>query len=369
MTTVVHQFVPSLAAGDAIGSNVFAAQTALQRAGFRSEIFYDEAQASVRNRGRRYTEFDHERDGPDPWILFHLSTGSPMTEWLLSTPVPFGVYFHNITPPKFYERWAPGAADNMARARAEAKRLASRSRFAIATSEFTRLDLEGLGYGHTSVAPVLVDFAHYDSAPNSRMLARLKRETGRDGRRWLFIGRVAPNKCQHDIISAFAVYRERFNADARLTLVGGRTADVYYRTLELAIKELALVDSAELTDHIAHDEAMACLAAADVFVHLSEHEGFGVTLLEAMHAGVPVVALAAGAVAETAGDGALLLDDKDPLLVATAVNRVLTDDSLRAELIAAGRERVKEFDAERTAPMLVDSIRRAMAGEGVTGSG
>ena len=313
------------------------------------------------NRAAPYTEFDPMAHGPEPWILFHLSTGSRMTEWLLDTSIPFGVYCHNITPPEFFERWAPGAADNLTRARAEMKRLASRSRFALANSEFTRLDLEAAGYSNTGVAPVLVDFGNFESPPNGRMLARLKRETGDAGRRWLFVGRVAPNKCQHDIISAFAVYRERFNPDARLTLVGGRTADVYYRTLELAIGELGLSDAAELTDHIAQDETMACLRAADVYVHLSEHEGFGVTVLEAMHAGVPVVAFAAGAVPATAGDGALLLDDKDPLVVATAVNRVLTDDGLRAELLAAGHERVKEFDATRTAPLLVDAIRQAIA--------
>ena len=134
MTTVVHQFVPSLAAGDAIGSHVFATQAALQRAGFRSEIFYDEVQASVRNRGRPYTEFDPMAHGPEPWILFHLSTGSRMTEWLLNTSIPFGVYCHNITPPEFFERWAPGSGQPHARFRAEMKRLASRSRFALAGS-------------------------------------------------------------------------------------------------------------------------------------------------------------------------------------------------------------------------------------------
>ena len=106
---VLHQFVPNFAAGDAIGVHVRLTQDALRAAGWESEIFYDDAQAAVKKLGRHFSTWDRAADGRngDAWILFQLSTGSRMTPFLLEQDVPFGVYFHNITPPLFFERWEP----------------------------------------------------------------------------------------------------------------------------------------------------------------------------------------------------------------------------------------------------------------------
>lgn len=364
MTLTVHQFVPNFAAGDAIGGHVRLTERALREAGIRSEIFYDEAQAAVRGLGRHYSTFDADRDGDGwrAWILFHLSTGSPMASWVLESGIPFGVYFHNITPPLFFDRWEPGAAENLRRGLGEMRRMATGARFALAQSRFSERELVEAGFSPTDVAPVLVDFTDYDGAPNDRMLARLRREA--DGApRWLFVSRVAPNKCHHDVIAAFAAYREVFEPRARLTLVGGRTSNVYYRSIEVLAEELGVDDAVEMTDTISFAEVLACFHASDVFVCLSEHEGYGVTLLEAMHLGLPVVAYASSAIPEVVGDAALLLDDKDPMLVASAVHRVLTDPAVRDDLLEAGRSRVDELSLKHTSARLVEVIRRCIAEE------
>jgi glycosyltransferase involved in cell wall biosynthesis len=75
-----------------------------------------------------------------------------------------------------------------------------------------------------------------------------------------------------------------------------------------------------------------------------------------------VVALARSAVPETVGDAGLLLDDHDPVLVATAVQRVTTDTSLRQRLVSAGRERVEHFSPANTARCLLDVVGARMAG-------
>src|SRR5207302_1741577 len=82
-------------------------------------------------------------------------------------------------------------------------------------------------------------------------------------------------------------------------------------------------------DNLTFPQLLAQYRSADVFVSLSEHEGFCVPLVEAMHFGVPTVAFASTAVPETVGDATLLLPDKDPLDVAVAVQRVLSDDVVR----------------------------------------
>ncbi|HEX7168040.1 MAG TPA: glycosyltransferase [Acidimicrobiales bacterium] len=361
MTQTIHQFVPNFASGDAIGTHVRHSQRVLRDAGFRSEIFYDEAQASVKKLGRHWSQFDRARDGEDgrAWILFQLSTGSAMTDAVLELDLPYGVYFHNVTPPSFFERWEPGAAENLRRALHDVRRLAPRSRFALANSRFSEQTLVEVGYSPTEVVPVLFDYAELHDAPNAKVLARLRRD---EGTRVLFIGRVAPNKCQHDLIAAVAAYREVFDATARLTLVGGRTSNVYYRSLEVLADELGVADSVELTDSIPDDEKLAYWQAADVYLNLSEHEGFTVPLVEAMHLGVPIVAFASSAVSETLGDAGILLTDKDPVVVAAAIDRVVRDEALRKELVDAGYERARTFAVEATGPVLVDAVKRAVAG-------
>ncbi len=359
MTKTLHQFVPNLAAGDAIGVHVRLTQAALRAAGWESEIFYDDAQAAVKKLGRHYSTWDRAVDGQNgnAWVLFQLSTGSRMTPFLLDQDIPFGVYFHNITPPIYFDRWEPGASENLRTALAEVRRLAPQARFALANSTFSEGDLIEAGFSPTAVSPVLFDAKELAGTPNERLLQRIRRDASDGGARWLFIGRAAPNKCQHDLIAAFAAYREIYDPNARLTLVGGRTSNVYYRSLELLADELGVGGGVvEFTDTISHEEKLAWYRGSDVFVCLSDHEGFKVPLVEAMHFGIPVVAFAGTAVPETVGDAALLLDDKDPLLVATAVHRVLTDDELRADLVGAGHKRAEEFSLDRTSRHLLELL-------------
>ncbi len=355
MTRTLHQFVPNFAAGDAIGVHVRLTQNALRAAGWESEIFYDEAQAAVKKLGRHFSTWDRAVDGRDgeAWILFQLSTGSRMTPFLLEQDVPFGVYFHNITPPLYFERWEPGASENLRTALAEMRRLAPSARFALANSTFSQRELIASGFDPTAVSPVLLDPQELAGTPNARLLQRLEKETADGGTRWLFIGRVAPNKCQHDVIAAFATYREVFDPKARLTLVGGRTSNVYYRSLELLVDELGVGLAVEFTDTISHDEKLACYRAADVFVCLSEHEGFKVPLVESMHFGIPIVAFSATAVPETVGDAGVLLPSKEPMVVAAAVDRVMNDAALRADLVAAGHRRAEDFSLVRTSRHLL----------------
>ena len=93
-----------------------------------------------------------------------------------------------------------------------------------------------------------------------------------------------------------------------------------------------------------------------MFVAVSEHEGFCVPLIEAMHHRVPIVAHAAAAIPETLGTAGLLLDTKDPCSVAAAVDRVVRDDTLRTQLVDAGAARAPHFDVARTGPLFVDAV-------------
>src|SRR5436305_8196829 len=162
----------------------------------------------------------------------------------------------------------------------------------------------------------------------------------------LFVGRLAPHKRQDDAIRTFALYRRRHAPDARLVLVGEPLNDGYLR----ALQELGDRAGNVVFEHTLNESELAeRYARASAFVCLSEHEGFCIPLLEAFAAGVPVIARPAGGVPETAGDAALLVEERDPAVVAELLARVTTDEELRGELVRRGDERVTPYAPERSA--------------------
>ncbi len=213
-----------------------------------------------------------------------------------------------------------------------------------------------LGLADTAVVPVFIDPSGWGALDREHrdQLRRSKRGTD-----WLFVGRLAANKAQHDLVCAFALYRRVWDPDARLWLVGGTSAGSYQLALEALIARLDLGDSVRLAGSVPPGELGAYFDAADVFVCLSDHEGFCVPVIEAMWWGVPVVAYAATAVPETVGDAAVLLEHKDYAAVGAAVDRVIRDNALRAALVERGHARVQQFAPERTAATLLRALERS----------
>jgi len=354
--TAIHQFVPTLAPRDAVGTHYLAVQDTLRRAGYRSEIYAYEAKDEFKRRAHPYASYGGDA-GEATWLLFHSSVGSPVADFVFSRDEPLIVDYHNITPASFFTRWEPALAATLAKGRRQLTELETRASLGLADSAFNARELEELGYARTAVVPILLDVAALDATPPDAMLLdRLRGAKPRVGTEWLFVGRLAPNKAQHDVVKAFAAYRELSGDDARLHLVGASSSHQYEMALRAFVDGLGLGGVIDVTGGVPAAELMAYYEAADVFVCCSEHEGFCVPLLEAMHHRVPIVAYAAAAVPETLGDAGLLLNAKDPCTVAAAVARVAGDSALREQMIAAGLQRLHDFDIDRSRRALLDAI-------------
>ena len=362
--TAVHQFLPVFAAGDAIGNHVLRIRDTLRAAGYESEIFADHVHPPMRKQARHFSDFKPGAGRRDVHLLYHLSTGSRMAAWLADQTVPLAVDYHNITPAEYFDRWEPAAAQVARRARAELRRLASSTAYGLADSAYNAAELTDEGYPDTAVVPILIDFDDYDAPPDAATLTRLRRRADGGGAQWLFVGRVAAQKCQHDVVAAFAAYRRLFDPKARLSIVGGRTLLLYARALERLADELGVADAVDFTDNLKFRQLLAQYRAADLFVCLSEHEGFCVPLVEAMHFGVPTVAFASTAVPETVGDATLLLPDKGPLTVAVAAHRVLSDDVVRKALVEAGHRRVEHFSLVNNRRRLLEALEPRISAGG-----
>jgi glycosyltransferase involved in cell wall biosynthesis len=101
---------------------------------------------------------------------------------------------------------------------------------------------------------------------------------------------------------------------------------------------------------------------ASVFVSLSEHEGFGVPLLEALCRGVPVVAFDAAAVRETLDGGGLLLAEKSPATVAAAIETLVRDADVRAAVLASQERSLRHWRAIDPAAVLLERLAPVLAG-------
>jgi glycosyltransferase involved in cell wall biosynthesis len=177
------------------------------------------------------------------------------------------------------------------------------------------------------------------------------------------IGRHEPRKCIPLLVQAFGrVASDR--DDARLVLVGPAGPD--RPAVEDALRALPprVRARAHLAGSLDDDRRDALLHGATVLAYPSRYEGFGFPVLEAMQAGVPVVATATGAVTEVAGDAAVLVPTDDLDALAAALARVLDDGELRRSLVAAGRARGEQFSWDATAAGMAALYARATASTG-----
>jgi hypothetical protein len=144
------------------------------------------------------------------------------------------------------------------------------------------------------------------------------------------------------LLAAFGMHRARHPESAmKLVLTGAPSA----RRDDLmdAARRMGLADWVSFPGHLPEAEFAGLLAGATAMIFPSLYEGFGMPVLEAMAAGVPVLASNLTSVPEIAGGAALLFDPRRPSEIADAIARIEGEPALRAELIAKGRERVRNF--------------------------
>ena len=353
----IHQFATSLTYGDAISDEMLEIRSVLREKGHRSEIFtrfVDPKMSSLSRDYREYKKFSSTGNV----VIFHFSIGSPVSKLVLRIPDKKIMIYHNITPHEFFVDSHRILARECYKGRLEIKLFVGKTDLALGDSEFNRRELEASGYSRTGVLPILMNFSKFNVAgqPITRKIFDNGKKT------LLFIGRVIPNKKFEDCIKVFHFYQKYFNPDSQLILAGDyRGMERYHAGLRALIDELR-TDDIHLTGHLPFEDLLATYEVADLYLSMSEHEGFGVPLLEAFQRKIPVVAYDAAAVGETMNGGGILIKKKNFFQTAAVIDAVLRDENLRRTVIASQFKALEKYRRENVSRVLMNHIERVALG-------
>lgn len=345
----IVQIAHAISYGDATSNQIIAMDKLMKRCGFRTAIFADKIDPKIEYDILPFNRFQYEVGIK---VIFHFSTGTSFVDKVLALPSKIILYYHNITPPEFFEGFAWGSYFASKKGRQQLLELKSKAQFAWAASEYSRLELEESGFHHTGVLPIIVDFAEYQSAPLVESII----DQYQDGAiNWLFVGRVTPHKKQEDIIRTFYYYKNCVEPNSRLILVGSQKR-AYAEALRQLTKELSLEKEVILTNKVSFAEMCTYYRISQAFVCMSEHEGFCVPLLESMYYGLPVFAYDAAAVPYTLGNSGVLFDSKNYPYIAEMIGLALRDE-YRSAILAAQTKRLQDFSPDKISRDLIHQLQ------------
>ena len=350
----IHHFVPVLHRGDAVGRHTLRLRDATRARGFRSEIYVDTVDPETEGETVPVLAYAGSAERGDV-VVYQFATASAMAPWLAGRSETLVVNYHNITPPDLMAPWDNHLALGQLRAQGDLRLLAPRTALAVADSAYNEAHLAGSGFAATAVIPpsAALDATVTAAARSARSAS--SRPAGR-GARWLAVGRVSPNKALESTVAALAVSRAHHDPGATLQIIGKPATERYVASLQRYVAEMGLADAVTFAGHAGDASVAAAYGSADVLVVTSEHEGFCVPVVEAMSAGLPVVAFDQGAVPEVLGDAGVLVSDKDPYALAASISDLLADEPRRAALEKAGRRRLAELDLPTAADRFVSLL-------------
>jgi len=257
-------------------------------------------------------------------------------------------------------RWPHFMTADSARYYGQVDQAVERSDAIIAVSESTKDDLVRLLGVPPEKITVVYEAADpvYRPMPREEAWASLKSKYPLPDEFILFVGTIEPRKNIGTLLRAYRRLRDDYKVTAGLVLVGavGWLSDQVFEDVE----QLGLKDHVTFLGRVENGNLVYLYNVARCLAHPAHYEGFGLTPLEAMACGTPVVASNVSSVPEVTGDAALLVDPNSDEALAVALQRVLTDDALWASLREKGLARARTFSWERAAEHTVAVYHRVL---------
>ncbi len=341
MTHIV-QFTNALVQGDAVTGDLLMMDRAFRDLGHETSIAY------------RYTNFDMLPSqattsmpamGGGMLAVLHFAGNSEWADGLSRKPCKKVMKFHNVTPPLYFSGMKTHELFCIEGLR-QLKRIARGYEAFWCDSEFNALPLRGMGCANVEVMPLFLDFAEWLRQPCNEALMAGNRRGKTDN--FLFVGRVVPNKAIHLLLDAFDAYNRLFNGNSRLFIVGNHhDYPEYFGSLLSRIASRSSGRAVTFAGKVSGGDLMAYYRSADIYLCMSEHEGFCLPLVESMLSDILTVAYKAGAVETTMGPAGVKLLTRDAVKAAALCRVLIEDADLASRIRSRQREWVEQFGYPR----------------------
>lgn len=334
--------LPSYSDHDAMGNYVKIYSEIFQKAGYETQIF---ARFFNSKTNPNIASVDDYVEKNFDLLNFHHGIGDMCADIVKKSTIPVLLYYHNITPARYYMEYNREIFQLLIYGRQQLAEMVSATTQALSASTYSDQELDELGFTRRKIIPIFFESQRLeDMETDTELLNKLNSNKYTN---ITFVSRLSAHKDQESLIKAFYLYREHYNPNARLNLVGSVFEKEYFKKIKKLIKELNIEEYVNIPGIVSDAAWKAYYKASAVFVSMSEHEGFSVPILEANFFGVPVIAYDGGAVSQTAGDAAIIIEEKSPSFVAGVINKVIEDENLRNQLIENGKENYKKYDQKK----------------------
>lgn len=350
----VNQFHSGVAVGDAITNQMLLIKRILRENGYGSEIFAEHIPDELTGEIKPIASYHGDAEG----VLFvHHSMGFDCFEDIVALPDKKVLIYHNITPEKFFTD--SGIIEYVRLGLHQVEQYKEYVEYVIADSNYNRQELIDHGYDcNIDVMPVQVSLDRFDELKENTQII----EDYKNTKNFIFVGRVVGNKRQDDVIKSFAVYNRYYNEKSKLFLIGDTGMKDYVSALERLAERLDIAEHVIITGKVSEEELKSYYKIADFFVCMSEHEGFGVPLLEAMKMGVPVIAYRSSAVPETMGGAGIVVTEKNYAYIGTLFHELSEDAQLYQAIVLDQYERIKKLQNTDTERIIKCALENTVKG-------
>ncbi len=330
------QIAHAITKDDAASRQLINMDTMLREMGHETAMYAHKVDERLAGQVKHMDDFEATKDDI---VIYHMTTGTSFNDWVSAYPHKIVLFYHNITPAKFFFGNAWGSWWKCIKGRRQLKKIADNCFFAWGASEYSRQELSALGLEHTSEMSIIVEPDKYTQyQPVKEMIEKYKDDTTTI----LMVGRGVPHKKLDEAIAAINWYKTNISVNVRLVLAGNIKPS-YGAKLKKLVKKFRLADNVIFTGQISNEELCTWFRITDAVLSLSEHEGFCVPLVEGMIFDKPVFAYACSAVPETLGKAGILLEDKSPENIAKTIYGVLHDEARLAGLAKGRTQRLREL--------------------------
>ncbi|MBN1515319.1 glycosyltransferase family 4 protein [Candidatus Sumerlaeota bacterium] len=349
----VHQVLPNMEYGDAISNYALLLQQTLRRLGFQSNIYAQYIHPRLRRNTIPLASMSRcAADEKIIW-LFHYSIVSDITRQMREMRGRVVLLYHNITPPDLSIGGENFFSSKLYAGLQDLKSFVDIPVMAVGSSAYNMKQLESVGFKRTEILPIILNYSLFDRAPDPAIMHRFN-----DGMvNFVTVSRIYPHKKIEDILRVFYYYQNLINPNSRLFIIGDSKGMEWYYDQLINFHHKLNLQNVIFTGRVRFRELIAYYRLARIYLCMSEHEGFGVPLLECMYLGIPIIAYNCSAVGETLDDAGVLVNEKKCGEIAELAHLILSDQDLRTRIINKQKDRALAFQPDS----LISRLQKILA--------